>query len=131
MVLFSRLPAPDWSAGENPAKEALCRKFPLPDDHDVSKDYWFHKMDEAVEVCNGTAYDGAPICPFRDECTHIALTNNEQSGVFGGLWPRQRKWIRRESGIKKADWEFPSEWRHTVPPIEFFDDDEEEDAEEG
>lgn len=130
MVLKSRLPPVDWSANGDPDREALCRKFPLPDDHDVSKDPWFHDMEEAAHVCNGTYSD--VVCPFRDRCLHRALVNNEGNGVFGGLLPVQRKWIRRESQvIPRALWDLPREWRHKVPSLEFFEEsDEPADAEE-
>lgn len=133
MVLKSRLPMPDWSASNHPEREALCRKFPLPDDHDVSKDPWFHEMDEAVAICNGT-YSGV-ICPFRERCLHLSLVNNEGYGVFGGFLPIQRKWIRRnrfgvDPLIPPSTWDVSEEWRSIVPPPEFFEEDDEEDAAE-
>jgi hypothetical protein len=127
MVLKSRLPPVDWSADGDPDREALCRKFPLPDDNDVSKDPWFHDMEEAALICNGT-YSGV-VCPFRSRCLHRALVNNEGSGVFGGLLPIQRKWVRKN--VPKVDWEYPDEWLETVPPLEFFEEsDDLADAEE-
>lgn len=127
MVLKSRLLAPDWSADGDTEREALCRKFPLPDDHDVSKDPWFHDMEEAREICNGT-YSNV-VCPFRMGCLHRALVNNEGYGVFGGLLPIQRKWVRRN--IPKDQWYDPRTWYLRVPSLEFFEEsDEPADAEE-
>lgn len=127
MVLKSRIPAPDWSANDNPDNEALCRKFPLPTHHDTENDPWFHDMEEASHICNGTYSDS--VCPFRERCLHISLINNEGSGVFGGLLPVQRKWIRKN--VPKAIWHRSALWLHLVPPLEFFkeDDAEEEDNE--
>lgn len=135
MVLKSRMEMPDWSANNEPEYEALCRKFPLPDDHDVSKDPWFHDMEEATQICNGT-YSGR-VCPFRQRCLHLALVNNEGYGVFGGFLPIQRKWIRRNRFDPEGEFYFPptiwnvsEEWRSLVPPPEFFEEDEDDAVEE-
>lgn len=127
MVLKSRVEAPDWSAGQNPKNEAKCRKHPLPTHHNVEVDTWFHDMEEAPPICNGT-YDGV-VCPFREQCLYGALVNNEQSGVFGGFLPVQRRWIRRqrnvtvaEGRINPGDWEFSDEWRDRVPDLLYFDE---------
>lgn len=133
MVLRSRLPAPDWSANEDPEFEAKCRKHPLPTNHNVDDDAWFHDMEEAAAICNGT-YDGR-VCPFRDQCLHIGLVNNEQFGVFGGLLPVQRRWVRRENEeIPRDQWSQPEDWLHKVPSLEYFEqlgqaDDEADDVE--
>lgn len=124
MVLKSRLLAPDWSADGDPDREALCRKFPLPDDHDVSKDPWFHDMEEAATVCNGDY--SKVVCPFRNSCLHRALVNNEGYGVFGGILPIQRKWVRRN--IPKDQWYDPRKWRALVPNLEFFEEESDETA---
>lgn len=135
MVLKSRLTPPDWSADGDPEKEALCRKFALPtkNDPDADTDPFFYDMEEAVHVCNGT-YSGV-VCPFRRSCLVNSLVNNEGNGAWGGLLPVQRKWVRRqrhhedpEQRITMAQWEYPEEWLHRVPPPEFFE--EEEDAKE-
>jgi hypothetical protein len=130
MVLKSRVPSPDWGAGEDPDKEAKCRKFPLPKNHQIEDDPWFHDMEEATPVCNGD-YDGI-VCPFREFCLYRALVNNEQFGVFGGLLPVQRRWIRRE--IPRDEWDESEKWRDRVPSLEYFEEleraDDEEDADE-
>lgn len=120
MVLKSRRLAPDWSANEDPLQEAKCRKHPLPHDHDVTKDPWFHDMETASQVCNGTN-DGKP-CPLRAACLEMALVNNEQAGVFGGLLPVQRRWIRRNRRLPRGMWALSEHWRHTVPPLEYFEE---------
>lgn len=127
MVLKSRVEAPDWSASENPAKEAKCRKHPLPTHHDIENDPWFHDMEEAAHVCNGT-YDGV-VCPFRQVCLYMALVNNEQSGVFGGFLPVQRRWIRRQKDaeveserIFRDEWDESDLWRSVVPSLEYFEE---------
>ena len=137
MVLKSRLEAPDWSAGHNPAKEAKCRKFPLPTKHEVTKDNdpWFEDEEEATHICNGT-WDNY-VCPFRERCLHIALVNNEQAGMFGGFTVQQRRWIRRNRDlIDRTEWPNSESWRDQVPPPEYFEEgedaviDEEAEAEE-
>lgn len=132
MVLKSRLRAPDWSAGHNPAKEAKCRKFPLPQHHNVTPDTdpWFLDQEEASHVCNGT-YDGK-VCPFREKCLEMALVNNEQDGCFGGMTLLQRRWIRRNRELIPRDtWSESEVWRWLVPPPQFFEvDDGDEETEE-
>lgn len=136
MVLKSRVKAPDWSAGENPDKEAKCRKHPLPTKHDIENDPWFHgDEEEARAICNGV-YDGK-VCPFREQCLYGALVNNEQSGVFGGFATVQRKWIRKQreaenesDRIYRDDWEFSEEWRARVPELDYFEEEEEDDGED-
>lgn len=128
MVLKSRLPAPDWSADGDEERDAKCRHFPVPTQHDVTPDTdpFFYDMEEAAHICNGT-YDNR-VCLFRNRCLHIALVNNEGAGVFGGLLTIQRRWVRKN--INRVEWPEPNEWRHEVPPLEFFEEDDEEDAEE-
>lgn len=144
MVLKSRLLAPDWSADGDPEKEAKCRKFPLPTKNNPSPDTdpFFEDDEEAQHICNGT-YDKS-ICPFRNRCLEIALVNNEQAGMFGGMTVLQRRWIRRQSKrddprpdpwIDRSDWWQPDTWRHLVPThadliAEMEENDREEDTEE-
>ena len=128
MVLKSRVRAPDWSAGHNPQREAKCRKFPLPHNHNVTPetDPWFLDQEEATHVCNGT-YDNK-VCPFRAKCLEIALINNEQDGTFGGMTLMQRRWIRRNRELIPRDtWDESEYWRHLVPPPHYFDQTETED----
>lgn len=150
MVLKSRVKAPDWSADGNTEKEAKCRKHPLPKDNvcNAETDPWFYAEEEAARVCNGD--DDQRVCPFRQACLYGALVNNEQSGVFGGLTTRQRRWIRKQrkgdpegalgltdEPIWEDQWADSDEWRHKVPTTEELKemedeeiDDEEEDTEE-
>ena len=117
MVLRSRVSAPDWSAGDDPDREAKCRKHPLPTDHREQDDPWFSQERDAVHICNGT-YDDK-VCPMRDSCLHRALVNNEQYGVFGGLMVVQRRWIRRH--IPRDNWRDKG-LADEVPPIQYFDE---------
>lgn len=126
MVLKSRVHAPDWSANGDTDKEAKCRKHPLPTKHDTENDPWFYDEIEAASICNGD-YDNK-VCPFRQTCLHISLVNNEQSGVFGGLLPIQRRWIRKNpEQIEKFDWPYSEKtkwatgWRDLVPSVEFLE----------
>lgn len=142
MVLKSRVPAPDWSANENPHREAKCRKHPLPtkNDPNADNDPWFFDEEEAAHVCNGT-YDGR-VCPMREVCLYGALVNNEQAGVWGGFLTVQRRWIRKQreaeddnERIYRDDWEYSEQWRDRVPDLEYFDElerlaDAEEDSDE-
>lgn len=126
MVLKSRVPAPDWSAGGDPEQEAKCRKHPLPTNHDVSLDPWFSDEEEASHICRGT-YDRHE-CPFLFECLHISLVNNDLFGMFGGLMPLQRRWVRRN--VPRDIWDKPWIWWHAVPTMEELEPEEEEDDEE-
>lgn len=99
MVL--RIPSPHWEDG------AKCLNFPGTREHDP----WFDDtdlegergtMEEARDICNGTA-DGV-VCPLRNACLLFAAVNNEHYGIWGGLYPEQRQWLRRNK--KKKDWTF-------------------------
>lgn len=92
----------------------------------MSKDPWFHDMEEAAEICNGTWSN--VVCPFRMGCLHRALVNNEGYGVFGGLLPIQRKWIRRN--IPKDQWSDPRMWFLRVPSVAVLEEEQAADAEE-
>jgi len=120
MVLKSRRLAPDWSANEDRLREAKCRKHPLPMDHNVHEDPWFHDMEAAAQICNGT--NDGKVCPLRAACLDMALINNEQAGVFGGLLPIQRRWIRRHQRLPKETWNLSELWRQIVPPLEYFEE---------
>lgn len=108
MVMISRMSLPDWSAGDDPEKEAKCRKHPIPSQKALKEkglegkelqnaielaDPFFYDEPEAAHICRGT-YD-EKVCPFRNHCLEIALVNNESVGTFGGLTTLQRKWVRK------------------------------------
>lgn len=128
VVLKSRVKAPDWSANDDPERDAKCRHFPLPRNHDVrpETDPWFYDMEESASVCIGE-FDNRP-CPFLGRCLFGSLLNNEGSGTFGGFLPIQRKWIRRN--VPKSIWHRSNLWRHLVPPLEFFEEDEDAEADD-
>jgi hypothetical protein len=68
-------------------------------------------MEEAIQVCNGDV-DGI-VCPIRQECLTFALINNESDGIWGGLMPEQRRYLRRN--IKdKTQWL----WENALPADE-------------
>ena len=50
---------------------------------------------EAKEVCRG--------CVVRDECLEYALTNGEKFGIWGGMSERERRRIRRQRAIARAE----------------------------
>ena len=130
MVLRSRVVAPDWTAGGDKDKQAKCLWFPLPTHNDVNADTdpWFYDYEQAQAVDLGT-YDGK-VCPMLSQCLHISLVNNDQVGVWGGMYPIQRKWIRKNiprdrwpdlgrslgySSLNGGPWEVPSvEWLEEV-----------------
>lgn len=87
-MLFSLLGMPDWSEN-HPDGEAKCRKFPLPN---ADEDPWFDDRSEAKDVCNGKS-DGV-VCPRREECLHMAMTNYEAYGIWGGTTEDERRWLR-------------------------------------
>lgn len=127
MVLKARTLAPDWSANGHREREAKCRKFPLPKNHEANAetDPWFYDEEEAITICNGT-WDNE-VCPFRAGCLERALINNEQSGAFGGFTTEQRRWIRRNRDlIPRSEWGDSERWRWIVPSPEFFDEQDED-----
>jgi len=101
-----RIPAPFWDGGGDPKKAAKCLRFPGNPEYDP----WFDDMDETKQICNGDN-DGI-ICPIREQCLKFAAVNNEHYGIWGGLYPEQRHWMRRN--IPRADWSHDS-----APPLEF------------
>lgn len=89
MVLKSRDVPVDWSAQDNPFKEALCRKYPSPlHQHDP----WFDDPIEAMAICNGDS--GGPVCPMRQRCLKRAMLNNERWGIWGGMYAHDRKVLK-------------------------------------
>ncbi|MEU7147077.1 WhiB family transcriptional regulator [Streptomyces sp. NPDC045456] len=101
MALFSRKAAPDWSAGDDPEAEAKCRKFPTP--HTKKSDPWFHDMNHARDICNGTN-DGA-ICPMRSSCLTQAMVNCERNGVWGGLGQHELAFMRKKYRRHPEKWQ--------------------------
>ena len=104
-----RTPAPEWET-ERGVKDGLCRKF--PSDPVTKFDPWFDDMEESEQICNGKS--GGPVCPIRHQCLIFALVNNEHYGVWGGLLPEQRHWLRKNYKHKKH--KPPPEWRYENAP---------------
>lgn len=120
MVLHSRALAPDWTDDEGGGTDgARCRVFQIGRSPDgiVRNDTWFQEAEEALQVCNG--WDGDP-CPMRRSCLYMALLNNEQYGVWGGLTDPQRRWIRRN--IPRVHWTDDVYLREKVPDPDYFKD---------
>jgi hypothetical protein len=58
----------------------------------------------------------------------MALINNEQKGVWGGMTGPQRRWIRRN--VPKERWRQDTWLRENVPEPEYFANLDNEDPEE-
>jgi hypothetical protein len=124
MVMISRMSLPDWTANDDPEKEAKCRKHPIPSRDEIKERInrenpesdrpsddpsWLtdKELQNAVEMADPFFYDEPEAtaicrgtydgkgCPFRNICLEIALVNNESVGTFGGLTTLQRKWVRK------------------------------------
>lgn len=131
MVIQSRFTAPDWTDEAGGGEEgARCRNFPITRDEDgiVRDDVWFQDAENALPVCNGD-YIGTP-CPVRGTCLLMALMNNDQVGVFGGMTVPQRRWIRRN--IPRDQWTNDAFLRKMTPNPDYFNNlgDEDPDQQE-
>jgi hypothetical protein len=100
VVLQLRVNSPDWIRDG-----ALCVQ---PRDADIEDfDIPFEEPELQMDVCNGV--DGTRVCPMRAECLMFALVNNEQFGIWGGMTPEDRKYMRRR--IRRDQWQWRSaEW---------------------
>jgi WhiB family redox-sensing transcriptional regulator len=49
---------------------------------------------EAKEVCRG--------CVVREDCLEYALANGEKFGIWGGMSERERRRIRRQRALARA-----------------------------
>jgi hypothetical protein len=119
VVIQSRVSPPDWTDDEGGGEEgARCRLFTISRDPDglVRNDAWYQEAEEALPVCNGD-WIGTP-CPMRSDCLRVALVNNDQNGVWGGMTGPQRKWIRRN--VPRDLWTDDEHLRQTVPPPDYF-----------
>lgn len=131
MVIQSRVTPPDWTDEEGGGEEgARCRNFKVSRDPDglVRNDAWFQDAENALPNCNGEFTDSP--CPLRRQCLRMALVNNDQHGVFGGMTVPQRRWIRRN--VPRDRWDDDAWLREIVPPPDYFSNlgDEDPDAEE-
>jgi WhiB family transcriptional regulator, redox-sensing transcriptional regulator len=50
---------------------------------------------EAKEVCRG--------CVVRESCLEYALSNGEKFGIWGGMSERERRRIRRQRALARAE----------------------------
>lgn len=130
MVIQSRITPPDWTDEAGGGEEgARCRRFPVSRDPDgiVRNDAWFQDAENALAVCNGEYQDST--CPLRRTCLKVALVNNDQNGVWGGMTGPQRRWIRRN--VPRERWVDDTWLRENVPEPGYFTNlgDEDPDAE--
>lgn len=123
MVLFPRIPAPDWGKGKCAEVHANSNTY----------DPFFEDCDEALVFCNGE-YDNTP-CPIRHECLLFALTNNEKFGIWGGTTVLTRKALRKRWPLQgktpRPEWHWMTEEEAVrgLSPEELAEDDDEEDEE--
>ncbi|MGW0065358.1 WhiB family transcriptional regulator [Streptosporangium sandarakinum] len=124
MVLKPRMRAPDWTGGGNPAKAAKCLQFAPKKGQRGSDDPWFdpRQAEDCLEVCNGVA-DGR-ICPKRQLCLEWAVINNEAAGVWGGMFPHDRRQMRLD---RREDPYLEITWHPPTPKDPNLAEDEEED----
>jgi len=107
VVLKPRIPAPDWTAGGNPAKAAKGLRFRPTRENKP----WFDEdqFEDCLAICNGD-YDGR-VCPMRQQCLEFSIINNEAWGVWGGMLPHDRKAIRiarRQNPYLEIAWHPPT-----------------------
>ena len=50
---------------------------------------------EAKEVCRG--------CVVREDCLEYALVNGEKFGIWGGMSERERRRLRRQRALARAE----------------------------
>lgn len=102
MVLHLRMPAPgNW-------ERAKCAgTVKRHNSTEVYDPFFDLSEDDAIEFCN--EHDQ---CPIRDECLLFALTNNEKSGVWGGMGELDRKALRKR-------WPLTQRGRNTEPRPEW------------
>lgn len=94
MVLRLRIPAPEnWVGAKCHIIEVTGGYDPFFSDDDLTSEENAQREAEAVEFCNGTS-DGE-VCSIREGCALFALTNNERTGVWGGMPPGDRKLVRK------------------------------------
>ena len=59
-----------------------------------------HQYRNAISICNGDLE--RPPCPVKHDCLNwiLAILNNDNDlhGIYGGLLPRERAELRRETG---------------------------------
>jgi hypothetical protein len=129
VVIQSRVTPPDWTDEAGGGEEgARCRRFEISRDDDgiVRNDAWYQDAENALPVCNGD-YIGTP-CPVRRSCLLVALINNDQDGVWGGMTRPQRRWIRRN--VPRERWTDDAWLRENVPNPDYFADYGDEDPDE-
>jgi hypothetical protein len=96
MAMRLRRDAPYWEG-------AKCAGFRISPENDP----WFHQEEQAVRICNGD--DDGQICPRRTECLLFALANNENAGVWGGMFTHDRTPMRRYTPRCTWGWHPPTD----------------------
>lgn len=74
----------------NYSRPGICEGH---DDPDIWHSNKRIEQAEAKRICG--------LCPVRDECLTWALDHNEPEGIWGGLDPKERKRLRRNTQQRK------------------------------
>jgi WhiB family redox-sensing transcriptional regulator len=73
---------------------------------------WFPTSEKQMSRANWTAMSVCRRCPVRLLCLKVALTEQLDEGIFGGMLPSQRRQMNRKTKVKKE----PEGW--TVTQLE-------------
>jgi len=75
-------------------RDAACREPGVDPDWFFAAKGDHASMSKALAVC--------AVCPVREQCLQFALSDPESIGVWGGTSAKQRRTMRRESGMSRA-----------------------------
>ncbi len=114
MVLKLRVEAPGGWKG---AKCLGVKTADTGEDYDPFFDD--DSVDDAKSFCNGT--DDGVVCPIRQECLLFALTNNEKSGVWGGMDELGRRGLRKRWPLKGKEPRPEWHWMETDEALDGLD----------
>lgn len=78
---FSNLPA--WM------DDGACKHHPHPE-------WWFPTVGEGHAHVTWKAIEICQSCPVREQCLEYAVTTHQNHGIWGGMFERQRRKVRRE-----------------------------------
>jgi hypothetical protein len=79
---------------------------------DSDPEAWFPATEARMSRANWTAMNACRRCTVRLVCLKMALQDDLDEGIFGGLLPSQRKQMNRKAKVKKE----PEGW--TVTQLE-------------